>query len=67
MKEYFPDYTIEKSSDYEYRMFIEVPARERLWKALLLSFGNKVKVISPASYRDELIQTAKNFISNYDI
>ena len=67
MKEYFPDNSIEKLTDYEYRMIIEVPAKERLWKALLLSFGNKVRVISPESYRNELIQTANNFLSNYDI
>ncbi len=67
MKEYFPDYPIDKLTDYEYGMFIEVPAKERLWKALLLSFGNKVRVISPESYRNELIKTAQNFISNYDI
>lgn len=67
MKEYFPDNSIEKLTDYEYRMIIEVPAKERLWKALLLSFGNKVRVISPESYKNELIQTANNFLSNYDI
>ncbi len=67
MKEYFPDYPIDKLTDYEYGMFIEVPAKERLWKALLLSFGNKVRVISPESYRNELIETAQKFISNYDI
>ncbi len=67
MREYFPDYPIDKLTDHEYRMFIEVPAKERLWKALLLSFGNKVRVISPESYRNELIEIARNFICNYDI
>lgn len=67
MKEYFPDYSIEKLTDNEYRMIIEVPAKERLWKALLLSFGDKVRVISPESYKNELVQTAKDFLSNYDI
>lgn len=67
VKEYFPDNTIEKLTDNEYRMIIEVPAKERLWKALLLSFGNKIRVISPESYKNELIQTANDFISNYDI
>ena len=67
MREYFPDYQIEQLSDKEFRMYIEVPAKERLWKALLLSFGNKVRVISPESYKKELIETANAFISNYDI
>ena len=67
MTEYFPDCPVEKISDNEYHIFIDVPAKERLWKALLLSFGNKVKIVAPDSYRDELIETAKNFLSNYDI
>ncbi len=67
MREYFPDYPIENIAEEEYRMVIQVPAKERLWKALLLSFGDKVRVISPESYKNELIQTAKEFISNYDI
>lgn len=44
-----------------------VPARERLWMALLLSFGSRVKVIGPESYKKELIETAQNFLSNYDM
>ena len=67
MEEYFPDCPIEQISEDTKRMFIDVPAKERLWKALLLSFGNKVKVIGPEEYRKELIRTAQNFLSNYDI
>lgn len=67
MAEYFPDCPAEKVSENECRIFIDVPARERLWKALLLSFGNRVKVVGPESYREELIETARKFISNYDI
>lgn len=67
INEYFPDCSIEKITDEEYRVYIDVPAKERLWKALLLSFGDKVKVVAPESYRNELIETAKKFLSNYDI
>lgn len=67
MQEYFPDCPIETMHNGEVRMFIDVPAKERQWKALLLSFGNKVTVVSPREYRDELIETAKSFLSNYDI
>lgn len=66
MKEYFPDCPAEKITDDEYRIIINVPAKERLWKALLLSFGEKVRVVSPESYRNELIETAEKFLSNYD-
>lgn len=67
MEEYFPDCPAEKLSDKKMRIFIDVPAKERLWKALLLSFGDKVKVTGPKDYKTELIETAKKFLSNYDI
>ena len=66
MEEYFPDCPIEQISKTRKRMFIDVPAKERLWKALLLSFGNRVKVVGPEEYKRELIQTAQKFLSNYD-
>ena len=67
MEEYFPDCPIEQISEDTKSIFIDVPVKERLWKALLLSFGNKVKVIGPEEYKKELIRTAQNFLSNYDI
>lgn len=67
MEEYFPDCPAERLSENKCRIFIDVPAKERLWKALLLSFGDKVKVVGPSDYRDELIKTAQKFLSNYDI
>lgn len=67
MEEYFPDCPIEKLDGSKCRIFVDVPAKERLWKALLLSLGNKVTVVAPESYRDELIETARKFLSNYDI
>ena len=48
------------------RIFIGVPAKERLWKALLLSFGDHVKVVAPEEYKIELIDIAEKFLSNYD-
>ncbi|MCM1385819.1 MAG: YafY family transcriptional regulator [Bacillus sp. (in: Bacteria)] len=67
MAEYFPDCPAEKLTETVSRIFIDVPAKERLWKALLLSFGDKVKIIEPEEYKTELIETAKKFLSNYDI
>ncbi len=64
MAEYFPDCPAEKLTETSSRIFIDVPAKERLWKALLLSFGNKVKIVGPEEYKKELIETAKNFLSN---
>lgn len=67
MSEYFPDCPAERHTETTSRIFIDVPAKERLWKALLLSFGNKIKVVGPEEYKKELIETAKKFLSNYDI
>ena len=67
MKEYFPDCPVEQISETTSRIFIDVPAKERLWKALLLSFGDKVKIAGPEEYKQELIETAQKFLSNYDI
>lgn len=67
MSEYFPDCPAKKLTETKSRIFIDVPAKERLWKALLLSFGNKIKVAGPEEYCKELVETAKNFLSNYDI
>ncbi|EHO19806.1 WYL domain-containing protein [Fusobacterium necrophorum] len=67
IEEYFPDSPIEMLSEELYKVTIHVPAKERLWKALLLSFGSHVKIISPENYKMELIETAQNFLSNYDI
>ena len=66
IQEYFPDCQIEKMMNGVCRTFIGVPAKERLWKALLLSFGDRVKVVAPEEYKKELIDTARNFLSNYD-
>jgi predicted DNA-binding transcriptional regulator YafY len=63
MQEYFPDCPVEHLEGNVCRMFIDVPAKERLWKALLLSFGDKVCVAAPADYRNELVQTARKFLS----
>ena len=67
IEEYFPDSVIEKLPSKKCKTHIHVPAKERLWKALLLSFGDAVTVVSPKDYKEELIKTAKTFLSNYDI
>ncbi|EMB21759.1 helix-turn-helix transcriptional regulator [Treponema denticola] len=67
IEEYFPDSVIEKLSSQKCKTHIHVPAKERLWKALLLSFGDAVTVVFPKDYKEELIKTARTFLSNYDI
>ena len=66
MEEYFPDCPVEPIDEKTCRLFLHVPENERLWKALLLSFGDRVQVVGPDSYRRSLIETAEKFLSNYD-
>lgn len=67
LEEYFPDEERVASEDGHYIMNLHVPPNERLWQALLLSMGDKVKIIKPEYYRHKLIETASKFLSNYDI
>lgn len=67
LEEYFPEEKKEKQRDNNYIMHLHVPPGERLWKALLLSMGDNVKILSPDYYKDELIKTAEKYLLNYDI
>ncbi len=67
LEEYFPDEERVAFEDGHYIMNLHVPPNERLWQALLLSMGDKVKIIEPEYYRDKLIEAALKFLSNYDI
>jgi predicted DNA-binding transcriptional regulator YafY len=67
LEEYFPGEQKLALEDGNYVMNLHVPPRERLWQALLLSMGDKVKIIKPEYCRQKLIETALLFLSNYDI
>lgn len=64
IQEYFSDAEVELLNNGENIIHIYVPTRERLWKALLLSLGDNVKILSPEKYRMELIETASKFIAS---
>ena len=67
IQEYFPNEKRYIDKDGNSILLLSVPPRERLWKALLLSFGDSIQILSPESYKNELIETANKFLSNYDI
>ncbi len=67
LEEYFPEEEKMAFEDGHYSMNLHVPPNERLWQALLLSMGDRVKIIEPEYYRQKLIETALKFLSNYDI
>ena len=61
VKEYFPDFEIVKFDKDKFRTTLKMPPKERMWKALLLSFGGKLKVIEPKECREELKNLAKEY------
>ena len=66
IEEYFPEEKRAAAEDGNYIMDLHVPPNERLWQALLLSMGDKVKIIEPEYYRRKLMEIATNFLSNHD-
>lgn len=67
LEEYFPQEKRVPFEDGHYIVNLHVPPNEIIWQALLLSMGNKIKIIEPEYYKRKLIETASNFLSNYDI
>jgi predicted DNA-binding transcriptional regulator YafY len=65
VEEYFPDCRKKPLAGDEYAVHICVPLAERLWQALLLSFGGRVQVIAPAEYRERLFRLAEGFVSRH--
>ncbi len=62
VEEYFPDCPIETLPDGERRTWLRVPEGERLWQALLLSFGGRIQVLGPKEYVDALKTCAAGFL-----
>lgn len=67
IEEYFPEVEKRFLDDGHYIINLHVPPNERLWQAMLLSMGDKVKIIEPEYYRQKLIGISLKFLSNYDI
>lgn len=66
LEENFPAAGFTRQEDHSWIMDLHVPPAEPMWQALLLGLGDRVKVLAPLRYREQLINTAKKFISNYD-
>jgi len=49
----------------DFTMRIHAIEDERMWFAMLLSFGNMVEVLEPAELKTRLIETAENILSVY--
>lgn len=67
LEEYFPGEQKEQTEDGNYIMHLRVPPGEKLWKAMLLVMGNKVRILGPEPYKKDLCDIAASFLKNHDI
>ena len=64
--EYLDGDIIENLANGDFIMRIYVLEDERMWFAMLLSFGDKVMVMEPEELKTRLTETAKNIFTLYD-
>ncbi|MCL2573673.1 MAG: helix-turn-helix domain-containing protein [Defluviitaleaceae bacterium] len=62
---YLGEGIIEAYVNGDFVLHLQVPDDERMWLAMLLSFGDKVEVLEPESLRIRLSEIAKNILSLY--
>jgi len=63
--EYLGGRIIETQENGDFIMQVHALEDERMWFAMLLSFGGKLEVLQPESLKIRLIETAKNILSLY--
>ncbi|MCL2199594.1 MAG: YafY family transcriptional regulator [Defluviitaleaceae bacterium] len=63
--EYLNGEITEIQENGDFTMHIHAIENERMWYAMLLSFGDKVKVLQPEALQTRLQETAKNILSLY--
>lgn len=65
-EEYFPNGKITALENEDFIMEFRAPENEIGWKGLLLTFGNKIKIIAPERLKTEFIAKAKEIIDIYN-
>jgi len=63
--EYLSGTITETYENGDFIMRIHATEDERMWFAMLLSFGNMVKVLKPVELKNRLMETAENILSVY--
>ena len=63
--EYLDGEIVETHENGDFIMRMDALEDERIWFAMLLSFGNKVTVLKPDELKTRLAETAKNILSLY--
>lgn len=65
IEEYFPNARITEKEDGNFILQFAAPDNEIGWKGLLLTYGNKIKIIEPEELKTEFISKAKEIIDIY--
>lgn len=65
IKEYFPDCHIYRYNKDLLRTCVKIPPYDKQWQGLFISNGDKVKIVSPASYRKKLVEMANGFLNKH--
>jgi predicted DNA-binding transcriptional regulator YafY len=65
VSEYLAGDIVETLENGDFIMRIYVLEEERMWFAMLLSFGNKVTVLEPEELKSRLIENAENILTLY--
>ena len=66
VREYLNVEYVETLENGDYIMWIDVYENERMWFAVLMSFGDAVEVLEPEEVKIRLIKTAGNILSLYN-
>lgn len=65
IKEYMPNCKISDINDENFICEMHVPENERMWYAMLLSFGDDVKIIKPLDLKKKIYENANKMIKLY--
>jgi predicted DNA-binding transcriptional regulator YafY len=65
INEYFPNTHIVKGEGGKLHCHFSVPENERIWYALLLSFGNNIKILKPDSLKKRIYKDAVKLTELY--
>jgi predicted DNA-binding transcriptional regulator YafY len=65
IEEYFPNASITEKGDGDFIIQFRAPDNEIGWKGLILTYGNKIKIIEPEELRKEFMMKAEEIVSTY--
>lgn len=65
IEEYFPSGRVKVLEDGDFILQFTLPDNEIGWKGILLTYGNKIKIIEPEELREEFVSKAKEISDVY--